>query len=61
MGFRYTHDVADLFSGLVSEGMQVPEDVREAVELTEYASGRPISRDRRNDDRNRIPTGCIVG
>lgn len=35
--FRYTHDLAELLDGLEGEGVAVPETVREAVDLTEFA------------------------
>ena len=35
--FRYTHDLSELMDGLVSFDIAVPDEVREAVELTEFA------------------------
>lgn len=36
--FRYTHDLAELLDELGRKGVTVPEAVREAAELTEFAS-----------------------
>lgn len=36
-GFQYTHDIAELFNGLGREGIVVPQDIHEAVDLTEFA------------------------
>ena len=35
--FRYTHDIAELLNGLRTSGVDIPEAVREAVELSTYA------------------------
>lgn len=35
--FRYTHDLAELLLGLESHGVPVPEEVREAIMLTDFA------------------------
>jgi HEPN domain-containing protein len=35
--FRFVHDIGELVSLLQKSGMQIPSDVQEAVELTEYA------------------------
>ncbi len=35
--FRYTHDLTELLEGLVSRGVAVPEAVREAEDLTDFA------------------------
>jgi len=35
--FRYVHDLAELIAGLAQHGMQVPDSVRDAIVLTEYA------------------------
>jgi HEPN domain-containing protein len=48
--FRYTHDLAELLDGLAKYGIAVPEEVREAVDLTGFAwharypgSAEPVS------------------
>lgn len=35
--FRYTHDLGDLLCGLQRNGLDVPAEIHDAVELTEYA------------------------
>ena len=35
--FRYTHDISELLGGLEVRGISVPEAVREAVDLTDFA------------------------
>jgi HEPN domain-containing protein len=35
--FRYTHDLSELMDGLEGFGITVPDEVREAAELTEFA------------------------
>jgi HEPN domain-containing protein len=35
--FRYTHDLAELLNGLMAAGIEVPHEVRDAVELTGFA------------------------
>jgi HEPN domain-containing protein len=35
--FRYTHDISELLNGLEKCGVSVPEPVREAVDLTDFA------------------------
>ena len=35
--FRYTHDIADLLNGLKGEGIEIPEELQETVELTGFA------------------------
>ena len=35
--FRYTHDLGELLDGLSRYGVAVPEKVREAVDLTDFA------------------------
>lgn len=35
--FRYVHDLDELVTGLGSRGLDVPQDVKEAVVLTSYA------------------------
>jgi HEPN domain-containing protein len=35
--FRYTHDLTELLDGLARHGVTVPEAVREAVDLTDFA------------------------
>lgn len=35
--FRFVHDIGELASLLVESGLELPGDVEEAVELTEYA------------------------
>lgn len=35
--FRYTHDLAELLNGLRVAGIEVPEEVQDAVELTGFA------------------------
>jgi HEPN domain-containing protein len=35
--FRYTHDLSDLLAGLARHGVPVPEGIREAVTLTDFA------------------------
>ncbi len=35
--FRYTHDIAALLNGLKGEGIEIPEELQEAVELTGFA------------------------
>ena len=35
--FRYTHDLPELLEGLVRHGVTVPEAVREAEDLTDFA------------------------
>ncbi|MGH9469147.1 MAG: HEPN domain-containing protein [Terriglobia bacterium] len=35
--FRYTHDLTELLDGLAAHGISIPEDVREAVDLTPFA------------------------
>lgn len=37
VGFRYTHDLAQLLEGLEKEGLAIPATVREAAELSAYA------------------------
>jgi len=37
--FRYTHDIADLLNGLRKENIEIPENVYDAVDLTEFAWG----------------------
>jgi HEPN domain-containing protein len=48
--FRYTHDLAELLECLSRHGVAVPETVREAAELTDFAGharypgpGEPLS------------------
>ena len=48
--FRYTHDLGDLLDGLQRKGLDVPAQILNAVELTEYAwharypgTGEPVS------------------
>lgn len=38
LAFRYTHDLADLLNGLEEGGVVVPGDVREVIDLTEFAA-----------------------
>jgi HEPN domain-containing protein len=35
--FRYTHDISELLRGLEECGVSVPEPVRDAVDLTDFA------------------------
>ncbi|MFQ5804031.1 MAG: HEPN domain-containing protein [Candidatus Methylomirabilales bacterium] len=35
--FRYTHDLAELLNGLSGAGVEVPEEIQDAVELTAFA------------------------
>lgn len=35
--FRYTHDLADLLNGLQGAAVEVPPDVLDAIDLTEFA------------------------
>jgi HEPN domain-containing protein len=35
--FRYTHDIADLLNGLRQADAEVPNDVLDAIDLTEFA------------------------
>ncbi len=36
-GFRYTHDLSELLDGLARHGVFVPQEIREAVTLTDFA------------------------
>ena len=44
-GFRYTHDISELLDGLALQGVLVPQEIREAATLTDFAA---ISRARLN-------------
>ena len=35
--FQFTHDIAALLNGLKGEGIKIPEELQEAVELTGFA------------------------
>jgi HEPN domain-containing protein len=35
--FRYTHDITELLDGLARQDVVVPKEVRDAVELTDFA------------------------
>ncbi|MFQ5839322.1 MAG: HEPN domain-containing protein [Candidatus Methylomirabilales bacterium] len=35
--FRYTHDLSELLNGLRTAGIEVPEEMQDAVELTGFA------------------------
>lgn len=35
--FRYTHDLTELLDGLARHGVAIPETIREAEELTDFA------------------------
>lgn len=35
--FRFTHDLADLLEGLLGHGVDVPDEVKACIDLTEYA------------------------
>jgi len=36
-GFRYTHDLSELLDGLALHGVLVPQEIREAATLTDFA------------------------
>lgn len=36
-GFRYTHDIDDLLDGLARLGIDIPDEVREADDVTRFA------------------------
>ncbi|MFH1113527.1 MAG: HEPN domain-containing protein [Pseudomonadota bacterium] len=38
--FRYTHDIAELLSGLIQMGVSISDDIREAATLSDYARQR---------------------
>jgi HEPN domain-containing protein len=38
--FRYTHDIAELLTGLMRMGLSFSDEVKEAVTLSDYASHR---------------------
>jgi HEPN domain-containing protein len=50
LAFRYTHDLAQLLGGLMSYGVAVPLEIRQAADLTVFAwqarypgSGEPVA------------------